>query len=118
MATDEVTDMIASITVQRQATEKETGSAAACAVALRRLEELLDRETEALRLHGPDTDRPANIDAVTIAISKLKKLAGATSRLSIPERTNRGPREVPRRDAPRHPVRNRGRRTMGRSGGR
>lgn len=118
MATDEVTDIIASIAVQRQATEKEAGTAAACAVALRRLEELLDREKEALRLHGPDTDHPANIEAVTFEISKLKTLAGAKSRLSLPDRANRGPQQITPRAAPRRPLRNRGRRTMGRSGGR
>jgi hypothetical protein len=117
-ATDEVIDMIADIEMQRQATEKEAGSAPACAVALRRLQELLDREKEALRLHGPDTDHPANIEAVTIEISKLKNLASARSRLTLPHRANREPREVPRRDAPRHPLRHRGRRTMGRGGGR
>jgi hypothetical protein len=118
MANDEVTDIIASLAAQRQAMEKEAGTAAACSVALRRLEELLGREKEALRLHGPDTDHPANIEAVNMEISKLKNLASAKSRLSLPDRANRGPQQIAPRAAAHRPLRNRGRRTMGRSGGR
>ena len=73
MATDEVTDIIANIEMQRQEMVKEAGLAAACSAALRRLHELLDREKEALQLHGSSTGHPANIEAVTIEISRVTK---------------------------------------------
>ena len=121
-ATDEVTDLIASIEMQRQETEKEAGSATACGAALRSLQELLDREKEALRLDGPNTEHAANIAAVTIGIGKVTRLAGLTSgRLSLPERAHLGQREEPRRGplrSPSNPSRSRGRRTMGRGSGR
>ena len=56
-ATDEVIDMIADIEMQRQAMEKNAGLGASCSSALRKLHELLEREKEALQLHGPDAGR-------------------------------------------------------------
>ena len=63
MASDEVTDSIALIEMHRQEAQKETGLAAACSEALRKLNELLEQEKEALRVNGPDqghrpTSRP------------------------------------------------------------
>ena len=118
MATDEVTDIIASIEMQRQETVKEAGLAAACSEALRKLHELLDREKKALQLHGPSTQHSANIEAVLIEIKKVKKLADITSRGSIPKGARPGQRQVSWQKEPRNPSRNRGRRTMGRSSGR
>jgi hypothetical protein len=119
---DEVIDRIAAIEMQRREVDKEAGRAAACNGALRSLQELLDREQEALRLHGPDTDHPANIDAVMAEVSKVRRIAAMTGRLSLPEQPSGNARQeqrnTPPRDAPRNPSRNRGRRTMGRSGGR
>ena len=120
MATDEITDSIASIEMHWQEAQKDAGSAAACAAALHNLQELLDREQEALRLHGPGTehtDHPANIAALTIAIGKVRGLAGSSNRHSLPKGAPRGKPEMPRQFASHHPDRNRGRRTMGRSGG-
>lgn len=118
-ATDEVIDMIASIELRRREVEKELGRAAACAEALRSLQELLDRETEASRPGSPDGgEHSANIEAVTAEVGKVKRLAEMTGRLSLPQRAHPTQREVSLRDAPRNPSRNRGRRTMGRGGGR
>ncbi len=115
MATDEVTDIIANIEMQRQEIVKESGLAAACSAALRKLHELLDREKKALQLHGSSTRHSANIEAVMIEIKKVKKLAGTTSQGSIPKSVRPGQRQVPWQNEPRNPTRNRGRKTMGRS---
>ena len=72
-ATDEVTDAIAHTEMHRQETEKEAGLAAACNESLRKLHELLDREKQALQLHGPSTGHSANIEAVTAEIKRVKK---------------------------------------------
>lgn len=118
MATDEVTDMIANIEMQRQEMEKEAGLTAACREALRKLHELLDREKKALQPHGPSTGHSANIEAVMIEIKRVNKLSGITSQGSIPKTARHGQRRVSWQNAPGSPSRNRGRRTMGRSSGR
>ena len=122
-ATDEVLDRIADIELHRQAIEKDAGLAAGCSSALRKLHELLEHGQEALRLHGADAGHQANVDAVMVEVERVKKLAVITSR-GPPSRTvdRAGLRQVSRRkswqDAQRNPARNKGRRTMGRAGGR
>ena len=115
MATDEVIDMIAYIEMHRQKMANETGPAAACGEALRRLHELLEQERAALQLHGTGTAHPANIEAVTTEIKRIGQLVGATNPGSISGK-GRPAQPVSRSDAPRNPVRNKGRRTMGRRG--
>lgn len=115
-ASDEVIDMIASIELQRREVDMEAGRVAACGGALRRLQELLDREKEALSVNGPGTGLSANIEVLTVEIGKIRRLADMTGRLSLPRSAPLGQRGLPLRDAPRNPPRNRGRRTMGRSG--
>ena len=117
-ATDEVIDAIADIEMQRRETEKEAGFAMSCGSALHRLHELLAHETDALRLDGPGTGHSADIEALTSEISKVKRLAGSTTRPSLPDRPYTRQQKVTRRDTPRNPARNRGRRTMGRASGR
>lgn len=117
-ATDEVIDAIADIEMQRRETEKEAGLAASCSAALRRLHELLDHEKEALQLRGPDAGHPGNVEAVTTEIERVKGLTVATSRGPAPASPYRGPRKASWRNAQRTPARNKGRRTMGRAGGR
>jgi len=117
-ATDEVIDMIADIEMQRQAMEKEGGLAASCSSALRRLHERLDHEKEALQLHGPDARHPENIEAVAIEIERVKGLSVITSQRPAARSAYPGQRNVAWRNAPRSPARNKGRRTMGRAGGR
>ena len=107
--------MIADIEMQRQAMVKEAGLAAACSSALRKLHELLDREKEALRLRGPAAGHPQNVEAVTTEIERVKQLTVAKSEGS---RAYIGLRKASWRNAHRVPARNKGRRTMGRAGGR
>lgn len=116
-ASDDVTDAIASIEMHRQQTEKETGLAAACSEALRRLHELLERERGAQQ-HGPGTKHPANIEAVTAEIRRIRKLAGVTSQAPIPRNPRPGQPPASARSGTRIPPRNKGRRTMGRRGDR
>ncbi len=117
-ATDEVLDVIASIEVQRQEMEKESGHAASCSSALRKLHELLDHEKEALQLRGPDAGHPENVEAVTIEIERVKRLTVVTRQRPEPRSAYPGQRKMSWRNAQRSPARNRGRKTMGRAGGR
>jgi len=117
-ATNEVIDMIADIELQRQAMKKEAGLAASRSSALRRLHELLDHEKEALQLHGPDARHPENVVAMAIEIERVKGLSVITSQRPTARSAYPGQRNVAWRNAPRNPARNKGRRTMGRAGGR
>jgi hypothetical protein len=118
LATDEVIDAIAGIEMQRRETEREAGLAMSCSSALHRLNELLDHETEALRLRGPDAGHPKNVEAVKLEIGRVKGLAVVANQR--PNARNRYPdqRSPSWQNAPQNPGRNRGRRTMGRAGGR
>jgi len=120
LASDEVTDGIAAIEVHRQGTEKESGLAAACSEALRKLQSLLEQEKANLALNLQDVVAQANVDAVENEIRRVQSLAGIKGQGSGPRNAPR-PREQqgPRPDNKAHNApRNRGRRTMGRSGGR
>jgi hypothetical protein len=117
-ATDEVIGAIADIEMQRQAMEKEGGLAASCSAALRRLHELLDREKEALQLRGPDAGHSKNVEAVATEIERVKGLTAITNPGPSPRGAYPGQRKATWRDAQRSPARNKGRRTMGRGGGR
>lgn len=117
-ATDEVIDRIADIELQRKAMEKDSSLAASCSSALRRLHELLDHEKEALQLHGPDAGHPENVESVAIEIERVKGMTGITSPGPAPKGAYPGQRKAMWRDAHRSPARNKGRRTMGRAGGR
>jgi hypothetical protein len=70
---DEVIDAIAFIEMHRQESEKESGSAAACAEALPKLQALLD-ELGAETAEPPDV-HAANIAAVTNDIARVKRLS-------------------------------------------
>jgi len=122
-ASYEVIDAIAGIEMKRRETEKEAGLAASCSSALRKLRELLDREKEALQLRGAGTGHPANVDAVMIEVERVKRLAvikvqGPAPRNADPAGLRRVSRQKSWQNAPRNPARNKGRRTMGRAGGR
>lgn len=117
-ATDEVIDAIAAIEMQRRETEKEAGLAVSCTSALRKLHELLDREKEALPLRGPDAAHPRNVAAVTIEIDRVKGLAVIRSQGPAHRSAYPSQRKVSWQNAQRGSGRNRGRRTMGRAGGR
>ena len=77
MISDEVMDAIAHIELHRQEMEKEAGAAAACNEALRKLHELLERERQALQLHGPGARHAEHIEALSAEIERVKRRAGA-----------------------------------------
>ena len=120
MPTDEVTDAIAYIEMHRQETARESGVPAACAQALRQLQELLEQERQALQ-PGNDGD-PANVDAVTNEIDRVKRLAsGNSNRQSQSNRGHAGPSQQQpssRRNRSRKSGRNKGRGPRGQPGGR
>jgi len=117
-ATDDVTDSIALIEMQRQDARKELGLAAACREALRQLQALLNRERASAQRHDPGP-HSANIAALTLQIEKIKRLAGAKKgEQPASTRTGLGQQRAPSRKAPRSPARSKGRRTMGRTGSR
>ena len=74
-----IADAIADIESRRLATEHDAGMALACSAALHRLQELLDHETEALRLRGPESAHAANVEALGTEIGRVKKLRVDTS---------------------------------------
>jgi hypothetical protein len=76
-ATDDVLRSVASIETQRRDLERASGLPASCNEALRQLYRLLDRERQALQMHGTGTQRhSANIGTVTLEITRVKTLAG------------------------------------------
>ncbi len=117
LATDEVTDSIAHIEMHRQEAEKEGGLAAACSEALRKLHELLANERQSLQ-HSPEAAHSPNIEAVTIEIERVKRLAGHASQRPGSRDPRPGKHQPSPRSAPRNSSRGKGRRTMGRNGGR
>ena len=118
MASDEVTDGIAAIEMHRQGTEQESGLAAACSEALRKLHTLLDEEKEALRLNGPDTVHAINVEAVENEIRRVQSMVGIKGQGSMPRNARPRGAQPPRPEKSHNSPRNRGRRNIGRSGGR
>ena len=129
-ASDEVTDLIASIEMHRQEVERESGLEASRNYALPRLQELLRAEQEASQQPDADAARAANVEAVTLAIRKVQSLSrgGGQQRHSQgdkPQRSFRGgnprregPGGQPQRPSPGQQPRHRGRRSQARRGGR
>ena len=115
MMTYEVMDAIARIEMHRQEIEMEAGVATACNEALRKLHELLDREREALQSPGPGAGHAANVEALTAEIERVKTLAGG---VAMPKHERPGRQHPVRTVPPHNRPRNKGRRTMGRGGGR
>jgi hypothetical protein len=115
-ATDEVTDTIAHIEMQRQTAEKESGLAVACSEALRRLRELLEHQSAPAGTPAASSaEHAANIEAVRAAIRKVEQLAGGSrpkSATSKPPRSG-GQRASPPTE-PRRVPRNKRRRRIGR----
>ena len=73
-ASDEVTDLIASIEMHRQEIERESGLEASRNYAMPRLQELLRSEQEAAQQPEASGERAANIEAVNAAIHKVQSL--------------------------------------------
>ena len=117
-ASASVIDAIAFIEMQRQDAQKEAGRAASCSRALRKLQELLEREQDALAQDGPLAGSAANVAAVTAEIERVKKLAVATGTRPASGKSYPAQGKARWKSAEWTPSRNKGRRTMGRAGGR
>ena len=74
-ATPEVIDALAGIEMQRKEKEKESGVPVSCNWALGKLYELLPGERKSLKM---GMALQGNIEAATVAIERLRKLAQAT----------------------------------------
>jgi hypothetical protein len=112
MISDEVMDAIAHIELHRQEMEKEAGSAAACNEALRKLHELLERERQALQLHGPGARHAEHIEALSAEIERVKRRAGAGAKA---KHARPQPQNPVRPGKPHNIPRHKHRRTTGRS---
>ena len=117
-ATDGVIDEIAEIEMQRRETERKAGLAASCSSALQRLNGLLDHEEKASVPGGLDAGHPGNVEALKLEIVRVSALSTPRMQESIPTYVRTEQRPVSWHNAPRNPARNKGRRTMGRDGGR
>ena len=77
-ATPEVIDALAGIEMQRQEREKESGVAVSCGWALGKLYELLPRKRKPSGTNAESAHLQGNIEAATLAIGRLRKLAQIT----------------------------------------
>jgi hypothetical protein len=91
---DEVMDAIAFIEMHRQETEKESGTGAACAQALPKLQELLDQLNTGIA--EPADVHAANVMAVTNDIARVKRFASGGH-----GGANKHPRQGQKKQAPR-----------------
>src|SRR5579859_7395257 len=80
LASDEVIDTIASIEMHRQEVAKESGLEGSRSFALRKLQEALQRERQALVQDGSSPERRANAEALMAEIQRVKALRGASDR--------------------------------------
>lgn len=117
-AMDEVTDLIASVEMHRKEIEKEAGLEASRNYALRRLQEALQQEQEAAQVHGPSAVRVATAEALANEIRRVGSLSRAASQRPAPGGGRPQQPRHSRQEAQHKPPKSRGRRTMGRRGGR
>jgi len=80
LATGGVAGAIADIERRRLETQAAAGMTMACSAALHRLHELLEHETEALRLRGPGSGHLANIVVISTEIGRVKNLSALARR--------------------------------------
>jgi len=78
LATAEMIDALASIEIQRQEREKESGVPVLCSWALGKLYEVLPRKKKLPGTNAESAALQANIEAATLAIGRLRKLAQIT----------------------------------------
>jgi gamma-glutamyltranspeptidase len=118
-ATRDVMNSIAIIEKQRLNLQQTAGLAASCNSALRKLHELLEREKDARQQRGPEAGDPDKVHAVMKELDRVKQLAAITARVPSGTKSFLSPRKASRKgNEPRGAGRSRGRRTMGRAGGR
>ena len=84
-ATPELIDALAGIETQRQEREKESGVPVSCSWALGKLYELLPRERKPPGTNAESAAFRGNIEAATLAIGRLRKLARTTSQHATPK---------------------------------
>ncbi len=77
-ATPEVIDALEGIEMQRQEREKESGVPVSCGWALGKLYELLPSGRKSPGTNSASTALHGNIEAATLAIERLRKLAQIT----------------------------------------
>lgn len=104
---DDVIDLIGSIEMHRQEMERDTGLEASRSYALKRLQDATQSEQV-----------PANLDALNLAIERVQALSSRAVQRPTPTASRPAQSRPSQRDAQRHPQRTRGRRPMGRQGGR
>jgi len=83
-ATPELIDALAGIEMQRQERERESGVPVSCNWALGKLYELLPRERKPPETNVENTALQGNIEAATLAIERLRKLAQTTGQRTTP----------------------------------
>jgi bacterioferritin-associated ferredoxin len=109
-ASDEVTDAIAYIEMQRQEKAKESGLAAACGESLRKLQELLAQERAAPAAPGNDAQAVANVEAVAFEIQRIQRMAAGKNNGGGGNNQRRGHQQhAPNSNGPRRRGRNKGR---------
>ena len=77
-ATTEMIDALASIEMQRQEKEKESGVPVSCGWALGKLYEVLPRKGTSPGTKAEGTAIQANVEAATLAIGRIRQLAQTT----------------------------------------
>ena len=112
-ATAEMTDTLESIEMQRQEMERESGVPVSCNWALGKLYELLPGGRKSPGTNA-GTALQANIEAVTLAIGRLRKLAQIAGQRATPKGDRPWHQQASWRDAQRKSSANRPRRTMSR----
>lgn len=118
ITSDSVIDAIALIELQRQEIGRAPDPEAWRNLALDQLRGILRGLQEEMQRHGPSAERLANAEAVTAEIDRVKTRAGVTSQRPAPKGARPRQPNGSWRGAERQPSRSRGRRTMGRGGGR
>jgi hypothetical protein len=101
-ASDEVIDAIAEIEMERRETETKAGLATSCSSALQRLSGLLDHESKALALQGPDAGHPGNVQTLKVEIGRVSALTAPRVQDSIRSYVRTEQRQVSWRNAPRN----------------
>jgi len=111
-ATAEMIDALASIELQRQEREKESGVPVSCSWALGKLYEVFPRERESPGTKAEGTALQANIDAATLAIGRIRKLAQITAEHTKLKSDRPWHQQKSRRDVQKNPPEERPRSTM------
>jgi hypothetical protein len=116
LATAEMINTLADIEMQRLKREKESGVPASCSWALGKLYEVLPRKRKWSGAKVESTALEANIEAATLAIGRLRKLAQTTGEHTKLKSDRPWHQHKSWRDAQKTFSGNRPRRTMNRQG--